>query len=325
MQVEYEHMYSMLCAAGMPDWSAELADRLAGYFADIRHGDYPAWCEAITALPNLAPSVRIFDEAVVRIGADSDCDDATRACIHKCLRELMPWRKGPFNFFGVGVDAEWRSDLKWSRLIRAIAPLGGRNVLDIGCGNGYYGWRMLGAGARLVIGTDPTLRFIAQFQAAKKYLDDCPHYVLPFALEDLYRRPPVFDSVFSMGVIYHRRDPAQHVSSLFQCLRSEGQVVLESLVVDKPGDSVLVPDGRYARMNNVRVVPTCRALQRWLDEAGFVDARVIDVCKTTQQEQRRTDWMIFESLPDFLDPADASKTVEGYPAPIRAILLAEKP
>ncbi len=53
--------------------------------------------------------------------------------------------------------------------------------------------------------------------------------------------------------------------------------------------------------------------------------RIADVCVTTTEEQRRTEWMVTESLADFLDPNDRSKTVEGYPAPQRAVLIARKP
>ena len=45
----------------------------------------------------------------------------------------------------------------------------------------------------------------------------------------------------------------------------------------------------------------------------------------TCKEQRRTDWMRFESLRDFLDAEDPSRTVEGHPAPVRAVMLAERP
>ena len=35
--------------------------------------------------------------------------------------------------------------------------------------------------------------------------------------------------------------------------------------------------------------------------------------------------MTTESLADFLDPHDSGKTLEGYPAPLRAVLVARKP
>jgi tRNA (mo5U34)-methyltransferase len=35
--------------------------------------------------------------------------------------------------------------------------------------------------------------------------------------------------------------------------------------------------------------------------------------------------MRFESLADFIDPNNGSKTIEGHPAPLRAIFTAIKP
>jgi tRNA (mo5U34)-methyltransferase len=52
---------------------------------------------------------------------------------------------------------------------------------------------------------------------------------------------------------------------------------------------------------------------------------MVDISTTSIEEQRSTDWMTFESLEDFLDPNDHSKTIEGHPAPTRAVFLAEAP
>ncbi|OXE29836.1 hypothetical protein CA163_26525, partial [Vibrio parahaemolyticus] len=52
---------------------------------------------------------------------------------------------------------------------------------------------------------------------------------------------------------------------------------------------------------------------------------IVDENVTSVDEQRTTDWMTHNSLPDYLDPNDPSKTVEGYPAPRRAVLVARKP
>jgi tRNA (mo5U34)-methyltransferase len=67
------------------------------------------------------------------------------------------------------------------------------------------------------------------------------------------------------------------------------------------------------------------ALERWLRRAGFGEVRCVDVSDTSVQEQRSTEWMRFQSLADFLDPHDPTRTVEGLPAPRRAVLLARKP
>jgi len=88
---------------------------------------------------------------------------------------------------------------------------------------------------------------------------------------------------------------------------------------------VLHPGERYAQMRNVFAIPGLPLLERWLRDAGFVEARIVDVTATSTQEQRATDWMRFLSLADFLDPDYATRTVEGYPAPVRAVAIAKKP
>jgi tRNA (mo5U34)-methyltransferase len=237
---------------------------------------------------------------------------------------LHPWRKGPFCLHGVRIDAEWRSDWKWARVADAVTPLAGRTVLDVGSGNGYYGFRALGAGADLVLGIDPTLRFVLQFLAVNQLIaaDRCA--VLPLSDDDLPALAATaehcFDTLFSMGVLYHRRDPVAHLERLRQCLRHRGELVLETLVVE--GEHALIPRDRYARMRNVHVIPTVPLLVRWLESAGFGAIRVADVTRTTADEQRATHWMRFQSLADFLDPQDPGRTVEGYPAPTRAVVIA---
>jgi tRNA (mo5U34)-methyltransferase len=78
-------------------------------------------------------------------------------------------------------------------------------------------------------------------------------------------------------------------------------------------------------MANVWFIPSCATLVNWLQRCGFQNARVVDVSTTSLEEQRTTDWMRFQSLADSLDPTDRTLTVEGLPAPRRAVLLANTP
>lgn len=289
------------------------------------HGDLPRWLAALDALPDVSCSSVDLQADTVRAGLPTDATDEQLQALREALQGLHPWRKGPFDIAGVHVDTEWRSDWKWQRLVPHISPLQGRKVLDIGCGSGYHLWRMLGEGANMALGIDPSWLFWCQFEALKRYLGALPAYYLPLGIEALPAGMQCFETVFSMGVLYHRRSPMDHLLELRDLLMPGGELVLETLVIEGEEGQVLVPSGRYARMGNVWFLPSVPTLLAWLAKCGFRDAQVVVVTPTTTGEQRSTDWMRFQSLADFLDPLDSSRTLEGYPAPIRAVFVAQAP
>lgn len=305
-------------------WLQQLPDRIAAGLDPNRYGDLSRWQQVLSQLPDWpVDSVHLDRAAVTVSGAAPSADD--RAQFTDILKGLHPWRKGPFDLFGVHIDTEWRSDWKWNRLIDHIEPLRGRRVLDVGCGSGYHCWRMRGAGAELVIGIEPTPLFVVQFFALQKYIRDHCVSVLPMRIETLPKKLQFFDSTFSMGVLYHRRSPFDHLLELRDTLRPGGELVLETLVIDGDEGEVLVPEDRYARMGNVWFLPSCPTLSLWLRKVGFQDIRLINVSTTSIDEQRQTDWMTFHSLGQFLDSSDPKKTIDGYPAPKRAIFSARVP
>ncbi|XOV83243.1 MAG: tRNA 5-methoxyuridine(34)/uridine 5-oxyacetic acid(34) synthase CmoB [bacterium] len=285
-------------------------------FSQRFHGDYEKWFTALTQLPVLHHSQADLTQGVVVEG------EVDRQQLTEALQQFHPWRKGPFSIAGVTIDSEWRSDWKWQRIARALGDLSGQRVLDIGCGNGYFGWRMLGQGAREVIGIDPTLLFCMQHLAIQNYVQKPGNWVLPLGVEEI-PASTIFDWVLSMGVIYHRRDPQGHINQLAALTRPGGHAIVESIVV--AGSDPLIPPGRYARMRNVWCVPSADGLCEWMAQAGFVNVKVLDISLTTTDEQRATQWMRFESLQETLDPANPQLTVEGHPAPIRAIVIGRKP
>ncbi|PKH26967.1 tRNA 5-methoxyuridine(34)/uridine 5-oxyacetic acid(34) synthase CmoB [Enterobacterales bacterium CwR94] len=304
-------------------WLETLPSQISQWQREQLHGHFRHWEKTIEALPAITPQ-RL--DLLHSVTADTDAlNERQRAAIEKLLGNLMPWRKGPFSLYGTDIDTEWRSDWKWQRLLPHITPLTGRTVLDVGCGSGYHMWRMLGAGAQLAVGIDPMQLFLCQFEAVRKLLgDDQRAHLLPLGIEQLPSLE-AFDTVFSMGVLYHRRSPLDHLYQLKNQLVSGGELVLETLVIEGDENAVLVPGERYAQMRNVYFIPSAPALKGWLEKCGFVDVRIADYAITSTDEQRRTAWMKTESLAEFLDPDDASKTVEGYPAPLRAVLIATKP
>jgi tRNA (mo5U34)-methyltransferase len=299
--LDFTALADHLDALGLDNWTARLMPLIRQRMSGATHGDFDRWREAVEALP----------------AARGDT-----ARLRELLMALKPWRKGPLALDDVEIDTEWRSDWKWARLENAIAPLDGRQVLDVGCGNGYYALRMRDAGAAGVIGVDPTLLFAMQFLAINVFAADPAIFVLPLRLEETPDARQVFDTTFSMGVLYHQRSPADHLGHLRKTLRPGGQLVLETICL--PGDDVrsCTPEGRYARMRNVWHLPTVRQLVAWLGEAGYTDIEVVDKTTTTVDEQRSTEWMTFESLREALDPANPTRTVEGLPAPHRVIVTA---
>jgi tRNA (mo5U34)-methyltransferase len=289
------------------------------------HGDHPKWQAAFDALPEIAALSSNLDADTVSAILEQALESSARTQLIAALMGLHPWRKGPFAIGDVFIDTEWHSDWKWNRVAKHLRPLQGKTVLDVGCGSGYHCWRMAGAGAELVVGVDPSQKFLYQFHALKKYLGAQPVHLLPLRGEDLPKNLSGFDTVFSMGVLYHRKSPFDHLEELKAALRPGGELVLETLVIDGDENDILVPGERYSQMRNVWFIPSAKALSHWLERCGFVDVVVADINQTSIEEQRATDWMTFHSLENFLDPNDNNKTVEGYPAPKRATLIARKP
>lgn len=294
-------------------------------FGDNVHGDFTRWHAALAALPGVAPTQISFGDRVSATGPITNLESTQ---LQQSLREFMPWRKGPFQLFDQRINTEWRSDWKWQRLAPHLPQLTGQRILDVGSGNGYFGWRLLAAGAKAVLGVDPTLLFCMQHLAINRYLASDANWVLPLRFEELPAMQ--FDGVMSMGVVYHRRDPQEHVNELVARLKPGGWLVLESLVMPN-GESIYpatqpkdAPGHRYARMRNVWCVPDTNQMLDWMQQAGCTQIQLVDECTTTIAEQQSTPWMEFESLPHTLDPQDPTQTVEGYPAPRRAIVLGRR-
>ena len=320
--IDFRPFYQQIATTNLSDWLETLPLQLKEWETQT-HGDYAKWSKIVDFLPDLHADEIDLKSAVKSDRTSPLLEGEKQRIIHH-LKQLMPWRKGPYHLFGIHIDCEWRSDFKWDRVLPHLAPLQGRTILDVGCGSGYHMWRMVGEGAKMVVGIDPTELFLCQFEAVRKMLNnDRRANLIPLGIEQM--QPLVaFDTVFSMGVLYHRKSPLDHLSQLKNQLAKGGELVLETLVVDGDVNTVLVPADRYAKMKNVYFIPSVAALINWLEKVGFTNVRCVDVATTTLEEQRKTDWLENESLIDFLNPNDHSKTIEGYQAPKRAVILANK-
>lgn len=303
------------------DLLAPLIEQKQAFLANPK-GNFKKYLAVVDRLPDFAPSAIRLNAPAVGAGAAADLSDDERLRLQTLLPQLSPWRKGPFDLFGIQVDAEWRSDLKWDRVAPHLPDLRGRRILDIGASNGYYMFRAAAGHPGLVLGLEPQSAFFCQYLAVRKYVNQKNVACLPATYEEMPMLEGCFDLVFCMGILYHRRSPVDMLKEIHDCLKQGGTLVLENLVLEGNNHRCLFPEDRYAKMRNVYFIPDLSVMESWLSRAGFREIQCVDVSPTTSAEQRKTDWIQTESLKDFLDPDDPLKTVEGYPAPVRAVFLA---
>lgn len=256
------------------------------------------------------------------VGSNEDLTQEEYEVIVKTAKSLIPWRKGPFKVFGLEIDSEWQSNIKYN-LIRPYFNLKDKVVADIGCNNGYYMFRMLEDKPKRLIGFDPSPLTLHQFEFINHFVKSDIVYEM-LGVEHLEYYNHKFDFIFMLGVLYHRPDPVGTLKSLARGLNSKGEILIDTFMIDGEEELCLTPNKRYSKIPNIYFIPTIPALKNWLERAGFEDIEVLATTVTTSEEQRKTEWSFDQSLEDFLDENDKTKTVEGYPAPKRVYVKAKK-
>ncbi len=276
--------------------------------------------DAIGRLPKYNDVVCSFgDRVTIEIQNLSVSDVET---IEQTARLMMPWRKGPFQINNLFIDSEWQSQIKYN-LLEPHFDLKDKVVGDIGCNNGYYLFRMQTQQPKKLVGFDPSAIYYSQFQFIDHFVNSSIVYeMLGVEHVELYEHK--FDTLFCLGVLYHRSDPVGMLKSLFKGLNKGGELILDTFMIDGEDEVCLTPKERYSKIPNIYFIPTVNALKNWCYRAGFDDVEVLEIKKTDLNEQRKTEWIATQSLEDFLDPNDPNKTVEGYPAPKRVYIKAHK-
>lgn len=261
---------------------------------------------------------------VVRIGRKSDLTASEHEQVLQLMRTFMPWRKGPFSIFDIEIDAEWQSQRKWNRLLPEMPDLQDKIIADIGCNNGYYMFRMAAHHPKLVLGFEPYVQHYFTFSALNSFaaLDNLTVDLL--GIEHLPLFPGCFDVIFCLGILYHRSSPVEALRDLYGALKPGGCLLVESQAIKGEEALALFPEKTYAKVPGTWFVPTPPCLYNWLARAGFTDITCFCSHPMSSVEQRRTDWMIFESYQDFIDKENPALTIEGYPAPWRVFFKATR-
>ena len=266
--------------------------------------------EAIEKLPNIDTKVELGDVVALACKDEVDAD-----LIENTARMMMPWRKGPFDLFGLFIDTEWKSNIKYN-LLRPHFNLKDKKVADIGCNNGYYLFRMQEDAPKKLVGFDPSSLYKTQFDFINHFAKTEIVYEL-LGVEHLPFYEEKFDLIFCLGVLYHRSDPVSMLKELYKGLENKGEVILDTFYIEGEEEIALTPKESYSKIPNIYFVPTISALKNWCMRAGFASFEVLETSLTCKDEQRKTEWIEGQSLEDFLDPDDSSKTIEGYPSPRR--------
>ena len=248
--------------------------------------------------------------------------DLDEEYIYETAKMLMPWRKGPFQIGNTFIESEWKSYIKYN-LLRPHFDLKDKRVADIGCNNGYYMFRMQEDEPKLLVGFDPSPLYKTQFDFINHFVKSDIVYEL-LGVEHLPIYDEKFDIIFCLGVLYHRSDPVAMLKALYRGLDKKGEVILDTFYIEGDEEMALCPETTYSKIPNIYFVPTVKALKNWCLRAGFDDFEVLEQSVTDTNEQRKTKWIAGESLENFLDPNDSSKTIEGYSAPKRVYVRLKK-
>jgi len=316
--------YSRLFPAARIDEVTELLTEKKAWLARPKKG-FLRYRRLLESISHLRARHLDFDHDTVTIGRSDEIGHEQREELFRTLRAFMPWRKGPFSLFGIHIDAEWRSNRKWNRITPHLPDLQDKIVGDIGSNNGYYMFRMLPRGPRFVLGLEPTLHHYYTFRMLNTLAGQDRLATELLGIEHLPLFPDSFDILFCLGILYHRRSPLDGLAGIFRALKPGGTLIVESQAIPGQEPVALFPEKTYAKVPGTWFVPTPVCLKNWLLRTGFVQVEQFCLHPMTSEEQRRTKWMEYESLNDFLDPGDPTRTREGYPAPLRVFFRALKP
>ena len=216
----------------MPDYLDQYAKQLGtSAISDLRSDFYQKnlsnqWYQKLRPLKESISQIKTDflenSSPRVKIGRAGELDAPQAKLLQSLCEHLIPWRKGPYDVFGISIDAEWDSSIKWSRL-KPHLNVRGKKVCDIGSNNGYFMWKLLEESPDLVVGLEPVTKHWACFEIFKGFLNkSVPAFMEPMGVEYLSLYPKFFDTILCLGIYYHRRDPLVMLKEIFDALARGG-------------------------------------------------------------------------------------------------------
>ncbi|MGB3536360.1 MAG: tRNA 5-methoxyuridine(34)/uridine 5-oxyacetic acid(34) synthase CmoB [Microcoleaceae cyanobacterium] len=280
--------------------------------------------QAVQAIQHLETNNIDLSDAVIKIGKTQELSSEDKQQLHQSLTAFCPWKKGPFELFGTLIDAEWRSDWKWQRILPHITSLKHRKIADIGCHNGYFMFRMAHQQPDCVIGFEPYAKHFWNFQLIQNIIQQKTLHFELLGVEHIDLYPNFFDTIFCLGILYHHTDPISLLRKMYNALSPRGEIIIDCQGIPGELPIALTPRKRYANARGIWFLPTQTCLENWIARSGFNQIKCFFAEPLSTQEQRRTPWANIDSLEQFIDPKNPSLTLEGYPAPWRYYIIAHK-
>lgn len=280
--------------------------------------------DILNNLPFISMKLQYSPQGVVQFVPPRNLSQEEIDIISKAVKDLCAWKKGPFQISDLLIDTEWKSNLKWDRLLPHLEDLQDKVILDIGCNNGYFMYRMAAHHPKIVLGIDPVIPLQAQYKFLNHFapLENMFHEL--WGVEHLVHFRKTFDCIFSLGILYHHRHPLEQLLNIREALVPGGTLYLETIGIKGEDSLCLFPEGKYAAMRNIWFLPTLSCLINWLKRCQFIEVEVISTSWDKEKEQRATQWNPDFSYSEQIDPQNPHLSVEGYPAPERFMLRAKK-
>ena len=265
-------------------------------------------------------------DLAVKIGHADQLNQNEKQAVLEQVKNLIPWKKGPFELFGIPIDSEWVCSTKWNRFKNHLGDLKSKTVLDVGCNNGYFMFKLAQWGAEKVIGWDPVDLFYKQFSLLQSFAQVSNLSFEKKGWQDLNQFENDLDIILYMGIIYHHKNPLEQLQLIRRALKKDGKLIIETIGIPGEQPMALSPSQSYAGMKNVYFIPTLNCLINWLFKMKFKNIKVISDTLMTTDEQRNSKFCPrpHKTFIDSLDPNNSTLTCEGYPAPRRFCLEASK-
>lgn len=286
---------------------------------------YERYIKAYKLTKKFSSKLQCLDNSVVKFGEEEELTDPQAQLeLKKSLETFIPWKKGPFNIFGNHIDSEWRSDLKWERFLPKLESLQNNIIADIGCHNGYFMYRMAAHNPKLVLGFEPVIKHYFNFKLLQNIAQVPKLQFEMLGVEHIDLFPGFFDKVFCLGILYHHREPLTLLKKIYSSMKKKAWLYIDCQGIPGELPYALFPKSRYAKCRGIWFLPTESCLINWLQRTGFQKIECFYNQKLSPKEQRSSSWAPIDSLDSFLDINNPNLTIEGYPAPQRIYIKAQR-